>query len=120
MVRSYSFSLTLNDGLRRESPDQQVNCWWRMDVGLVRVRGILTKPEPWSSTGNRRSASIRRKLEIERRKSLQPSSIEIGTNLTMAILRRIVLRGFRFHVDFKWVRLCCSDYAAARGMTLLA
>ena len=30
-------------------------------------------------------------FEIERRKSLQPSSIEIGTNLMMAMLRRIAL-----------------------------
>src|SRR5664279_1866529 len=78
MVRSYSFSLTLNDGLRRESLDQQVNCWWRMDVGLVRVRGLLTKPDRWSSTGNRRSASIRRKLEIERRNRCSPPQLRLA------------------------------------------
>src|SRR5664279_79103 len=110
MVSSYSFAFTLNDGPRRESLDQEVNCWWRMDVGSVRVRGTLISPERRSSTENRWSAwsaSIRRTLEIERRKSLQPSSIEIGakshdSHVTPdCALRRIVLRRFRFHLDFK-------------------
>ena len=40
--------------------------------------------------------------------------------LTMRLLITWLTADSTNEVEMIWVRLCCSDYAAARGMTLLA